>query len=265
LPATTIRAFEARATSHTLVLGATGDASVRWMHRGRELAYRHSVDQISFFPADGDSHVRCYSSGPATSTRYVLHIPTRGLGTSFDFYEEILPIGCGGFVACDDSELRKHMIQLFDSVGSGLRCDTGYEIAARQLLLRLSQRLGGKRPDWQNDASVFTAPVMKQITEYVDSHLSSRFCLADTSAIVGCSPSHFARKFHRSVGMSLGRFINRRRLAAAMAMLRDDSVPLPQIAFSLGFSSQSHFTRLFSELVGMPPLKFRKRIRPTVG
>ena len=264
MPANTTRVVESRATSHTLVLGDTGDARIRWTHRGQELAYGQSVGQISFFPADGDSHVRCYSSGPEISTRYVLQIPTRGLGTCVDFYDEILPIGCTGFVASDDPVLRKLMIQLFDSVGSGLRHDIGYEIVARQLLLRLSQRILGKKQDWQKDTSVFSAPVMKQITEYVDSHLSSPFCLADTSAIVGCSPSHFARKFHRSMGMSLGRFMNRRRLAAAMAMLRDDSMPLPQIAFSLGFSSQSHFTRLFSELVGMPPLKYRNHVRQTV-
>jgi len=228
------------------------------------VAYRHGVDQVSFFPADGESHVRCYSSGATLSTRHVLQIPTRGLGAGDRYFEEIIPTGCRGFVARHDSVLQNCMMQLFDSFGSGLTNDIACEIAAYRLLLQLSKHLGRTSPDWQSDVGVFTAPVMKQLNEYIDSHLSSPFCLADMSGLVDCSPSHFARKFHRSVGMSLGRFINRRRLAAAMVMLRDDSVPLSQIAFRVGFSSQSHFTRLFSELVGMPPMKFRKHVRPTV-
>jgi len=256
---------EVRATSHTLVLGEMGGASVRWTHRKQDLAYHHGINQISFFPADGETHARCYSSGAAPSTRYVLQIPTRGLGTGDNYFDEILPMGCRAFVALSDSTLRQNMLRLFNSVGSGLTNDIGCEIAARDLLLQLSKHLGRTSPEWLGDVGVFTSAVMKQLTEYVDSHLSSPFSLADISAIVGCSPSHFARKFHRSAGMSLGRFINRRRLAAAMVMLRDDSMTLSQIAFSLGFSSQSHFTRLFSELCGMPPMKFRKIVRSSVG
>jgi hypothetical protein len=37
------------------------------------------------------------------------------------------------------------------------------------------------------------------------------------------------------------------------------------IALDLGFSSQSHFTRLFSEMSGMTPAKYRKQFRRSVG
>jgi len=85
------------------------------------------------------------------------------------------------------------------------------------------------------------------------------------AALVGHSPSHCARKFRYTEGLSLGRFVNRRRLAKALVVLRRDSTPLSQVALALGFSSQSHFTRLFSEVVGMTPAKYRKTFKPTVG
>jgi AraC-like DNA-binding protein len=83
--------------------------------------------------------------------------------------------------------------------------------------------------------------------------------------LVGLSPSHCARKFRHTEGLSLGRFVNRRRLARALVVLRKDSTSLSQVALDLGFSSQSHFTRLFSTLVGMTPAKYRKTFTPTVG
>jgi AraC-like DNA-binding protein len=50
-----------------------------------------------------------------------------------------------------------------------------------------------------------------------------------------------------------------------MTALRDGDVPLAELSLDLGFSSQSHFTRLFSQLSGMTPAKYRKRFKHTVG
>jgi AraC family transcriptional regulator len=45
-----------------------------------------------------------------------------------------------------------------------------------------------------------------------------------------------------------------------MALLETSSTPLSQIALDLGFSSQSHFTRLFSSLTGFTPASYRRQI-----
>lgn len=50
-----------------------------------------------------------------------------------------------------------------------------------------------------------------------------------------------------------------------MDVLRDQSRPLAELALDLGFSSQSHFTRLFSALTGMTPARYRKEVKRTVG
>lgn len=50
-----------------------------------------------------------------------------------------------------------------------------------------------------------------------------------------------------------------RRIRLAMVMLHDDSRSLAQLSLDLGFSSQSHFTRLFSGLTGMSPRRFQRR------
>jgi AraC family transcriptional regulator len=74
----------------------------------------------------------------------------------------------------------------------------------------------------------------------------------------GLSPGHFARKFRHSTGLSLQRFLNQRRIGRSCEMLREGSLALARIAIELGFSSQSHFTRLFSGLTGTSPQRFRR-------
>lgn len=50
-----------------------------------------------------------------------------------------------------------------------------------------------------------------------------------------------------------------------MVVLRNDEVSLAGLALNLGFSSQSHFTRLFSDLIGTTPAKYRQQFKRTVG
>lgn len=136
--------------------------------------------------------------------------------------------------------------------------DIGDEIAARQIVLRLCAIIGSRRPDWQRDTSVFTPCVMRQIVERIDAQLGVHVSLENFANTVGLSPSHFARKFQQSAGLSLNRFLNRRRIGMSFAMLREGSSPLSRISLDLGFSSQSHFTRLFSGLTGITPQQFRQ-------
>jgi len=82
--------------------------------------------------------------------------------------------------------------------------------------------------------------------------------------LTGLSPSHSARKFRQTTGVSLARFVNRRRLQAAIRQFATTDGLLATLAQELGFSSPSHFTRLFSRLTGMRPGRYRRQLRPTV-
>ena len=134
-----------------------------------------------------------------------------------------------------------------------------------RLLLRLQELSNGGVPAWHLDASVFERAILQQLVEYIDMHLRLAPTLAAMALLAGLSPSHFARKFRQSTGVSLQRFINRRRVLASIPQLQANALSLAHIALALGFSSQSHFTRLFSDLTGMTPAKFRKQFRRTLG
>ncbi|MFM8496707.1 MAG: helix-turn-helix domain-containing protein [Planctomycetia bacterium] len=137
--------------------------------------------------------------------------------------------------------------------------------ASRRLVLRLAELNGSGLPDWSCDSSVFDRRTMAKLVDLIDARHRVALSLGEMAVCAGLSPSHFAKKFRLSTGLSLQRFINRRRIRASLELLKTDSQPLAFIAFDLGFSSQSHFTRLFSGLTGMTPAKYRKQFRRTVG
>jgi AraC family transcriptional regulator len=57
------------------------------------------------------------------------------------------------------------------------------------------------------------------------------------------------------------RYVSRRRLEAAMALLAAGRLPLAEIAFRSGFSSQASFTRAFRRATQMTPGEYRRGAR----
>jgi AraC family transcriptional regulator len=59
-------------------------------------------------------------------------------------------------------------------------------------------------------------------------------------------------------GYSLYRFVVDKRVEAAAALLRTTDMPISEIAFACGFSSQQHMTGVFAERLGLTPMRVRK-------
>ena len=263
-PATTVT-HEVRETSHTLAIGTAGAVDVKWIHRGCERLYRHGLDQVAFFASDNDFHTRTIRTGDAPSSSYLLKIPKWQLIDLAGSDEADMPSDYPHLLPREDAVLRDSMVRLASKTGCGVATDMGSEIAARALILRLIELLGGHAPDWHEDNSVFPTYILNRIVEYIDSHMHRHISLAEIASLVGLSPSHCARKFRRTEGLSLEPFVNRRRLMKALESLRNSSTPLARLAIDLGFCSQSHFTRVFSSQTGLTPAKYRKQFKAIVG
>lgn len=256
---------EYKAVAHRLILTEEGDANLSWAIRGTAVARHVSCGSLVFCPADLGLH----SLGITSAGGYRAHVllmPIAHLesvceaeGARHDVGLCVLPVFRDAvLLAC------AHRLFLGETRGHVTE-DVGAEIAARQVLIRLAAVTGGRSPDWIRDTSVFTPCVMRQIVERVDARLMAHPTLAEMSTGFGLSPSHFARKFQHSTGLSLNRFMNRRRIGLSLALLKTGRTPLAQLSLDLGFSSQSHFTRLFSSLTGITPYQFQRSQRRMGG
>lgn len=267
-PSQPVLTFHGRHVTHRIGYLAVGAASVRWIHRGQEQRFDAPTGTVRYSPADGDEHtfIGTAQRPHGECRHFSLFIPQDAADESLAS-DGMDVLFCEGHTRVhNDAVLRSCLDRLAAPDAS---TDSNQEVrkdeAARQLLLRLSELNGGKRPAWQRDGSHFERSTLDDVVAYVDSHLQIAPSLHDMGIVTGLSPSHFAKKFRISTGISFHRFINMRRIQASLAMLKKDSPPVATIALELGFSHQSHFTRLFSNLTGMTPAKFRRETRRTVG
>lgn len=77
------------------------------------------------------------------------------------------------------------------------------------------------------------------------------------AAIACCSPAHFIRTFSATFGETPHRYLQRRRVERAMALLRTTDLPVQDVCVAVGWSSLATFTRTFREIVGVTPARFR--------
>ncbi|RQV85867.1 AraC family transcriptional regulator [Burkholderia anthina] len=95
-------------------------------------------------------------------------------------------------------------------------------------------------------------PRVDAMRERLAADLTSTVTLHDVAQAAGLSPFHAARLFTRTTGMPPHAWRNQLRLQRALAPLRA-GVPVADVAAASGFVDQSHFTRHFKRMFGVPP------------
>lgn len=107
------------------------------------------------------------------------------------------------------------------------------------------------------DTGALSKSRLRRVERYVQAHLDADLALDDLADEAGLSKYHFSRRFKERTGQSPYQFVIYERVRAARRLLRDTTRPLAQIAFDVGFSSQSHLTRTFKRHVGATPGTYR--------
>jgi AraC family transcriptional regulator len=103
--------------------------------------------------------------------------------------------------------------------------------------------------------------VLRQIRAYIDAHIGERISLDDLARQAGVSRFHFARQFRLSTGESPMGYLRRVRIERSKSILQRRETTIAEVAATLGFSDQSHFTRTFGRLVGVSPGSFARSDR----
>jgi AraC family transcriptional regulator len=99
---------------------------------------------------------------------------------------------------------------------------------------------------------------MRRTAQVLNEDLGSKVTLAHLAAECGLSVAHFARAFKQTTGRTPHRWLVEQRVEHAKRLLVTSILPLAEIAAICGFADQSHFTRVFSQLVGSGPGAWRR-------
>ena len=97
------------------------------------------------------------------------------------------------------------------------------------------------------------------VANYIQKHLSEPITVDQIAGHLFLSRPYLSRKFKEETGESLTDFILKEKTEEAKRLLRYSDKPVTAIGSYLGFSSASHFSRVFKSYVGSTPSEYREK------
>lgn len=98
----------------------------------------------------------------------------------------------------------------------------------------------------------------KRIKNYIDEHYAESVSIETIGKALHMSPWYVSHVFKEMSGYSPIQYLLRRRIGEAQTLLISTDYSITEIAFRVGFDTQSYFNMQFTKNVGMPPMQFRK-------
>jgi AraC family transcriptional regulator len=98
---------------------------------------------------------------------------------------------------------------------------------------------------------------LKKAKDLLHQRFHQPLTLVDVADFVDVHPVSLARAFRRAYHCTVGEYVRKLRIESACQKLLTSDAPMVEIAFSAGFSEQSHFCRTFKRLTGLTPSEYR--------
>ncbi|MBV8864722.1 MAG: helix-turn-helix domain-containing protein [Acidobacteriaceae bacterium] len=119
-------------------------------------------------------------------------------------------------------------------------------------LLRQHAQTAQMRPE--KDA--LSAAEVRRVSQFVEEHIE-HLSIEDLAGLLHMGPQRFTRSFKAATGQTPYQYVLQRRIEQAKRLLAHSRLTLAEIAYQLGFASQSHFTAVFHRATGLTPKGYR--------
>jgi AraC-like DNA-binding protein len=106
---------------------------------------------------------------------------------------------------------------------------------------------------------------LRRVRDRIDREYTQPLDVEALARGVNMSAGHLSRQFRLAYGEAPYSYLMTRRIERAMALLRRGDLSVTEVCFAVGCSSLGTFSSRFSELVGVPPSRYRRQAAGTTS
>ena len=116
------------------------------------------------------------------------------------------------------------------------------------MLMIMSHFIHQARPRvWTSDER------MKKVLEHIHAHIGDSIDVEELAGVASVTKPYFIKLFKREFGTSPVQYINKKKVERAQLLLYTTNKTVKEVAYTLGFSDQNYFIRMFHKLTGITP------------
>ena len=140
---------------------------------------------------------------------------------------------------------------------------TGRDDSATSALLTMlyymtrDVRCAGDSESGPLDVTAYS-PLAQKVVVFLSKHYAEDLSLDDVSDGVGITKNYLCNAFRKSTGFTIMECLTAIRIRKAAELIVYSDLSLTQVAESCGYVSPSHFNRIFTRYVGLPPGQCRR-------
>lgn len=122
-----------------------------------------------------------------------------------------------------------------------------------QMVLDFTKRVEAEK------CGVHQTKLLRKAREYVMAHIGEAITTDALAKTCGLNRTYLCRVFSEETGMTVGQYVTAIKMEEAKRLMDITPKAISEIADYLGYSSQSHFQRVFKKTLGMTPGEYRER------
>lgn len=122
-----------------------------------------------------------------------------------------------------------------------------------QMVLDFTKRVEAEK------CGVHQTKLVRKAREYVMAHIGEAITTDALAKTCGLNRTYLCRVFSEETGMTVGQYVAAIKMEEAKRLMDITPKAISEIADYLGYSSQSHFQRVFKKTLGMTPGEYRRR------
>lgn len=95
---------------------------------------------------------------------------------------------------------------------------------------------------------------------FIENNYASQITLSDIASSANISTSECCHLFGRTIGTTPFSYLLNFRVQQSLPLLTSTNLSIAEVSYKTGFCSNSYYTKIFKERLGMTPLAYRKRL-----
>ena len=111
----------------------------------------------------------------------------------------------------------------------------------------------------KTEQSGYKNPLVGEVKDYIFRHFHDLIQITDIAKHLNVNPDYLSHLFKKQENITIKRYILKEKIRRSRNLLQYSDYSIQEISFYLGFSSQSHFCKVFQEMTGETPGRYRKQ------